>query len=145
MISGQLVNREGLVAHTESIGPETYAKVQTKVRRLTMETLRLAKQLAPHKTGRLQRSINAEFADEGGYRFTGTVGTNVVYARVQEYGGAVTIREHMRMMTQAFGRPVNNPREILVREHIANFPERSYLRAALEMMSGVIAQDFSKL
>jgi hypothetical protein len=43
-------------------------------------------ELAPHKTGRLARSINAKFQDNG---LTARIGTNVKYAAIQEFGGFV--------------------------------------------------------
>jgi phage gpG-like protein len=145
VIKGELLNGDGLVSSITQRVPALQAKNEALVMRLTIETQRLAKQLAPHKTGRLQRSINSQFTGQGSNVVTGTVGTNVEYARVQEYGGPVTIRAHQRMMTMAWGKPVKNPRKIDVREHVANYPEQSYLRAALAMMSGVIAQDFAAL
>ena len=66
-------------------------------------------------TARLLRSINM--------RVLGrilTVGTNVKYARVHQLGGKldknVTIRQHYRHITKAFGRPVKG-RKVLVKQH----------------------------
>ena len=84
-------------------------------------------------TGRLRRSINVRREDTP-TTLTRTVGTNVVYARAHEYGfdGVVTVREHLRHITQAFGRPIP-PRDIIVRAHAAHMhlPERSFIRSAL--------------
>lgn len=81
------------------------------------------------KGGRLRRSISPAFENNGQ---TGIVGSNVSYAKVHEYGGAITIPEHMRMMTKAWGKLVKSPRQITVKSHIANYPERSFLRSALK-------------
>ena len=45
-----------------------------------------AKQGAPVRTGNLSRSIRYKVSNEGG-GVAGVVGTNVVYARIQEMGG----------------------------------------------------------
>jgi len=49
-----------------------------------------------------------------------TVGTNVKYARIHQLGGKldknVTIRQHYRYITKAFGRPVKG-RKVLVKQH----------------------------
>lgn len=43
-----------------------------------------AKELAPYKTGNLRRSITRTTLDDG---LTQAIGTNLVYARIQEFGG----------------------------------------------------------
>ncbi len=82
------------------------------------------------QTGRLRRSIHATFTETEN-SISGRVGTNVSYGRVHEFGGAITVREHLRMMTMAWGRAVKNPREIRVSAHVAQYPKRSFLRTAL--------------
>ena len=96
------------------------AKVQAK----------LAGPVLKEDTHRLHDSIHYEIEDDAGGVFA-TVGTNVVYAKVHEFGGAWLIKEHLRKLTMVFGRPVDTPRDILVRAHIANYPERSVLRSTL--------------
>jgi phage gpG-like protein len=51
-------------------------------------------ELAPHKTGRLARSINAKFQDNG---LTARIGTNVKYAAIQEFGGFVRAKYFIYM------------------------------------------------
>jgi phage gpG-like protein len=105
------------------------------IQRLTFKLLAMVKaeklsgQVLNVKTGKLRRSINAKFENSGN---TGTVGTNLIYAKVHENGGPIEIGAHMRMMKQAFGKPVKVPREIPISAHIANFPEKSFLRSALK-------------
>jgi phage gpG-like protein len=91
---------------------------------------KLTGQVLNRRTGRLSRSVNADFKDDG---MTGVVGTNVEYAAVHELGLEVVIKSHMRMMKQAFGRPVEE-RLVQVRQHTVNFPEKSFLRSALKDM-----------
>lgn len=80
-------------------------------------------------TARLARSIT--------YRIEGRilyVGTNVVYGAIHQLGGRirknVTVRQHWRIMQQAFGRPVN-ARRIQVGSHSrlmnTRIPARPYL------------------
>ena len=64
------------------------------------------------------------------------------YARFWEYGftGTEQVREHLRHMTQAFGRPLETPRDVLVKAHprAVNQPARSYLRSTLAENQAVI-------
>ncbi len=62
----------------------------------------------------------------------GTEGTNKIYGPVHEFGGTFTIREHIRRVSQVFGRQLSEPIEVLVRQHKATYPERSYLRSSLK-------------
>lgn len=120
------------------------------------ETVRLSIQLSTHvkrdklsgqvlknRTGRLRRSINYRVEGEGSKLF-GIVGTNVVYARAHEYGGPVTIRAHLRTITQAFGRKLKSPVTFEVRAHTVTYPERSFLRSALADMSTEIKQKLAQ-
>ena len=67
-------------------------------------------------TGMLKNSIN--------FRFIGkkkiAVGTPVKYARIHQLGGRidknVTVKNHYRYITKAFGRPIKG-RKVLVRKH----------------------------
>lgn len=117
------------------------------IQRLTYKLLAMVKadklsgQVLNVKTGKLRRSINAKIENNGK---TGVVGTNVIYGRVHEKGGALEIGAHMRMMKKAFGKPVMVPREISIRSHIANFPERSFLRAALKDLEPNIKYEVDK-
>jgi phage gpG-like protein len=90
--------------------------------------------LLHHRTGRLQDSIKATSTQSSGSINT-TIGTNVEYAAVHEYGfsGEVTVKEHLRMIKQAFGRAIK-PVQATVREHarMVNIPERSFLRSSLK-------------
>lgn len=67
------------------------------------------------RTARLLRSISMRVLGK-----VLTVGTNVKYARIHQLGGKinenVTIRQHYRYITKAFGRPVKG-RKVLVKQH----------------------------
>lgn len=95
---------------------------------------KLSGEVLDNVTGRLRRSINVERQDSD-TTLVRTVGTNVRYARAHEYGftGTVNVREHLRHITQAFGRPIR-PRDVVVHAHAMrmHLPERSFLRSALQ-------------
>lgn len=95
---------------------------------------KLSGQVLHVRTGTLRRSINrrVEMRSDGVWAI---IGTNVEYGAVHEYGykGPQTIKAHLRMMRVAFGRPVKDPRQIMVGQHTrqVNLPERSFLRSSL--------------
>lgn len=106
---------------------------------------KLSDQILHVRTGRLRRSITAEFSSEGD-TFQARVGTNVKYARAHELGfqGAVNVPAHevrafSRMQSVAFGRPMKEPRMVNVRAHVVkthsvkmNIPKRPFLEPAAE-------------
>ena len=88
------------------------------------------------RTGRLRRSIHPEWDFKPGH-MGATVGTNVEYAAIHEYGfkGTVQVKSFQREMTKAFGRPIA-PKQVTVSAHSRNInmPGRSFLRSALKEM-----------
>lgn len=122
------------VIKTEALHLVAYIK-QNK---LTDQVLRV-------RTGRLRRSITAQFRQDG-QSFQAMVGTNVRYARAHEYGfnGSVNVPSHkvksfQRMQSMAFGKPMKNPRMITVKEHVVkdhamkmNIAPRPFIRPAAE-------------
>ena len=81
------------------------------------------------KTARLKNSVNMQVSGK-----TLTVGTNVKYARIHHLGGKikenVTVKQHYRYMTKAFGRPIEGKR-VMVKSHQrkmnTNIPARPFL------------------
>jgi hypothetical protein len=66
-------------------------------------------------------------------------GPATAYAGLQEYGGIVTIRAHLRQIREAWGRPLAGAaKEITVRSHQARYPARSFMRSALAEMRSEI-------
>ncbi|MEY2864603.1 MAG: hypothetical protein RLY58_2310 [Pseudomonadota bacterium] len=114
--------------------------------RLTLNLLtkvkrdKLSGQVLNVRTGRLRRSINQKVTTVDGL-VIGTVGTNVEYAAVHEYGfkGAVSVKEHLRTIKMAWGVPIP-PQRITVSAHNRNMnlPMRSFLRSALSDMDAEI-------
>jgi len=78
-----------------------------------------AREMAPVETGQLEGSIqpSPRVVDPGD--LTGSVSTNVEYARVHEFGftGTVSVSAHQRTMTQGFGDQSNYPMTVTVPAH----------------------------
>jgi phage gpG-like protein len=147
----QFLGDQKIVATLRGMGPKGTAAAKSSITRSTMKVNRLAKEKAPvgsptrgdKHPGTLRRAINPKVTGSGTV-IVGTVGIKLTYAAAHEFGfhGTVTVPAHLRMMRVAWGRPVANPRQIMVGTHPMqmNIKERSYLRAALrELRSDIIA------
>jgi phage gpG-like protein len=153
MIKAELVNSAEVVARLERIDPRIREELRVGIGRLALKLAKnvqndkLRGQVLKNRTGRLSHSITNTVVAEGA-KVSGIVSTPVKYAPPHEYGfhGTVTIREHMRTVKQAFGRPID-PVQATVRAHEAkmNLPERSFLRSALREFeaSGKIGEEIS--
>ena len=93
------------------------------------------------RTGALRASLAAALTQAGG--IAATVTASAPYAAFQEYGfsGSESVRAHLRLQTQAFGRPIR-PVEAQVRAYgrQVDYPAHSYLRSALADLSGEIGE-----
>ncbi len=122
-------------------------KLQRKV-----VTEKLSGQLLKVRTGTLRRSIQYRI-DNVSNGVIATVGSRIneanplKYAAPHEYGfqGSVNVKQHLRMMTTAFGKDVKNPRQILVKAHQmrVNIKEKAYLRSSLKEMREEIKADMT--
>lgn len=96
---------------------------------------KLSGQVLKVHTGRLRRSINYKISASDD-RVQGTVGTNVEYARRFELGfdGTEDVREHLRLVTEVFGKKLPTPVWATVKAHKrqANTPQKSFLGSALK-------------
>lgn len=126
---------------TDSIGRLTI-RLQRKVmqEKLTGQVLKV-------RTGTLRRSIDQRLVTDSA-AVSGVVSTNVKYAKAHEYGSnqTVTVKEHVRLIKQAWGKPLKSPVWATVKAHSAkqNLPERSFLRSALAEMKPEILADLEK-
>ncbi len=146
VITGQVLGAESVVARFLSAPDRVRGAVREEVHRLGLELLTRVKrdklngQVLRHRTGRLGRSINEQFS-ENGDSFQSRVGTNLSYARFWEKGfhGPQAIRAHMRRISQAYGRSIP-PMTINVSAHTrqVNQPARPFLVPSLEEMRGTI-------
>jgi phage gpG-like protein len=84
------------------------------------------------RSGTLRRSITARVTETGG-TIRGTVGTNLAYARIHEFGGPINhpgsvAREGGMLRFEIGGRVLFRKRTL---PHVIRIPERSFLRSAL--------------
>lgn len=147
MITVGFIGKEYLVPFVRHIKLKAVQEVEKSVTILTLKLLRKVKaeklsgQVLKNRTGTLRRSINYR-VDVGFSSIVGTVGTNKEYAAAHEYGfdGEVTVKEHLRMIKQAFGQQLKTPKQITVSSHSRHMrlPERSFLRSALRELESEI-------
>ena len=104
-----------------------------------------------NRTGRLRNSISMNMTEDD-QSVSAVVGTNVVYARVHEFGfqGEVSVREHMRtaapsLRGQAESQSQSLRSQVMVRAHTMrmNMPERSFMRSTLAENAPAIADRIS--
>jgi len=83
---------------------------------------KLRGQVLNRVTGALGDTLNQKVEETPtGIEGIVSTGKEVHYAAIHEYGGVFS-----RLMTQAWGNPVKNPRDVTYR-----YPERSYMRTGL--------------
>lgn len=103
------------------------------------------------RTGTLRRSINRTVVQDG-TNVTATIGTNVVYAGVHEYGfnGVVAVPAFVRNAPTSAGiaarKAGTSGGSVEVRAHSRHMvmPARSYLRSTLADLKGRIQTDIKK-
>jgi len=95
---------------------------------------KLLGQVLNRVTGALGQSIQQR-VEINGHAITGIVYSagNLAYAPIHEYGLTV-----QRYMTEAWGKPVKNPRDITV-----HYPERSFMRSSLADLKDEITSQIS--
>lgn len=153
MIKGEYIGYEAIMRRFGEQKDRIPMGLTRAVTRLTMMLLRdvkenkLTGQVLNVRSGRLRRSINQRITGQGTNEVTGTVGTNLAYGRPHEYGfsGTVSVREHLRTITQAFGNPIG-PMTITVKAHkmTMKLPEKSFLRSALRDLEPSIDSELRK-
>lgn len=144
MITGQVTGGSRVSNKLRGVTPAIRSALESRIQRLTISLQRhvvqdkLQGQVLNVRTGRLQRSIQQAMTSTD-TDITGVVSTNVSYAAAHEYGysGTVNVKEHLRTITQAFGKSLKEPVTFSVGAHSAkmNMPERSFLRSALADMA----------
>ena len=143
MINGRLVNDSAVLVRLREIPQIVSRNAERAIAELTIRLQRkvikekLDGQVLNVRTGILAGSISS-VTQTSATRFVGFVGTNVSYANAHEYGvnKTVSVKEHLRMITMAWGKPIKNPRRVEVRAHSMrmNLPARSFLRFSLDEM-----------
>lgn len=150
MLRGEVLGGEEVAGYLHAAGTRLGQGLTTSVGRLTLKLLtrvkadKLSGQVLQVRTGRLRRSINQRIDGAGTTHVSGTVGTNVSYARAHELGfkGTVPVRESLRTQVKAWGRDIE-PIKVTVKAHSrkVNMPARSFLRSALQDMQPEIVRE----
>lgn len=126
---------------TESIG-----RLVLKLQRKVMQE-KLSGQVLKVRTGTLRRSIDQRLVTDNG-AVSGIVSTNVKYGKAHEYGNTetVTVKEHVRLVKQAWGKQLKHPVWATVKSHAMrqNIKEHSFLRSALADMKPEILAELDK-
>ncbi len=122
-----LKNLEPRILNAVRIGLTDFMnRVANRVRlKLTGEVLRV-------RSGRLRQSIHS-MIQKMPWGFLGTIGTNVKYAGIHEYGGTIVLPDIYPVKKKALHFFIGG-KEIFakkVRAHAIRMPERSYLRSSL--------------
>ncbi|MEN6476129.1 MAG: hypothetical protein ABFD81_19095 [Syntrophaceae bacterium] len=149
MIHLTLVGDKEIAARFLAVSPKLHAELVTTTKVLTLRLLakikaeKLSGQVLRNRSNHLRASIH------DGYEITedkvsGMAGTNVVYARIHEYGGVT--KPHLIKPRNAlalhfvkngadvFARAINHPG--------SKIPERSFMRSALNEMHAEIVQGY---
>lgn len=143
MITGTVIGGERAIARFAAMPGRLREELRNGIARAVLKlqtfvkTDKLSGQVLNVRTGRLRRSITQRVTEESG-RVVGIVGTNVIYARVHEYGfsGTVNVREHLRRAKSGALATIRGHSR-----HV-NLPERSFLRSALSDMQPDIRAEF---
>lgn len=149
MISGYVLGDKEIARRFRVIPDGVRSRVTDSIGRLTLRLQRavmrekLTGQVLKVRSGTLRRSIDQRLLTDS-KAVTGAVSTNVGYGRAHEYGSQeeITVKEHLRLVKQAFGRDLKHPVWATVKAHTAkqNLPESSFLRSALaDMKPEIIA------
>jgi phage gpG-like protein len=133
-----------------------------------VKSQKLSGQVLHVRSGNLRNSVNSQFDGDGtaGSRFTGRVGTGIVYGRIHEFGGVIkrTVQPGVvRLRTDSAGellRQANHPhlaifakashkrfREVAYeggKDYTITIPMRSFLRSALAERAEYIKEGIRK-
>lgn len=147
MVKGTIIGSEKITARFREIDqkalPKLTAKIQKVVIQLQAKVIKdkLSGQVLKVRSNNLRSSIHQEVSTNGN-TIVGKVGTNVEYAAFHEYGfnGTQNVKEHLRNIKIAFGKPLKKPKLVTVRAHgrKVDYPEKSFLRSAMEDMKDEI-------
>lgn len=129
---------EQVAGHVDAVAPQLQDALRTTVTAETFELQRhvvqdkLSGQVLHARSGTLRRSITATVEESAG-RVTGLVGTNLVYARIHEFGGSVHVPALAPVRARALHwvGPAGDVFAVSTKAHTVTIPERSYLRSAL--------------
>lgn len=129
-----VINTQAVELALREAGSMARTRIGKTVNKLGLELLQVVKAFYLSgvalnvRTGRLRRSINLRYEDNGA-TISASVGTNVEYGRFWELGfsGTEMVRAHMRKTSKAEGMVKAHERKV-------NQPARPFLAPALEDM-----------
>jgi phage gpG-like protein len=150
MINVTIVGKEEVIAKLTALTPRIREELVKSTRGLTLmltayvKDQKLSGQVLKNQSGTLRRSIHASDVLQSLTSISATVGTNVEYAAIHEYGGNtephiieprnVAALHFMMNGKDVFCKRVNHPG--------SKIPERSFLRSALADMKGDIQHEY---
>lgn len=113
-----------------------FARIAIQLQRYIV-TQKLSGQVLAHRTGTLASSVIQRVEERDG-KIVAIVqaGGLAPYAAIHEYGGTVTIPEHLSVSRLG--------NQFTVRSHEAKFPVRSYMRTSLEENLDMYVNEINK-
>lgn len=97
-----------------------------------IKTEKLSGQVLHRRSGRLSAGVHTNFHDdEQSFSAVTGIGPELGYGKMHEMGGVFTVKQHMRTITQAFGRPIQ-PKQVSVKEYMMRVTKRSFLLSTLQ-------------
>jgi phage gpG-like protein len=138
VIEGSVVGADALAARLAAMPRILAANLAQAVERLS-RALRedvernLSGAVLQQRSGQLASSIEVA-VEQSGVSVTATLGTDVPYAAIHEYGGLIPARELLPRSARALAFPWQGRQRFFKRVSLpaVEMPERSFLRSALE-------------
>ncbi len=137
-VSVRVTGLEQALRRFSGLGPALHAALRQTVERETIALQRLvvegklSGQVLNVRTGTLRRSITYRI-EEDAVGIRGTVGTNLRYAAIHEFGGTIHVPEIRPRVKKALHFYVGGAEVFAMRAraHDVRMPERSFLRSSL--------------
>lgn len=143
MLTARVIGAERVTAGLALVPAKAKDRVKQTIGALTMTVLRKVKaeklsgQVLRNQTGTLRRSINQRVVDSA-FGITGSVGTNIRYAKRWELGytGPESVKAHLRKIKQVWGKALPAPISVQVQAFTRQIDvkARPFLRPVLEEM-----------
>jgi phage gpG-like protein len=149
MISGVLVGGEAIVARVDAMRSRFDAELRKGVARAALLVqvqivkAKLQGQVLNVQTGRLQRSINASPVQVDGSTLFATVGTNVSYGKLWEYGFSRKVGAGARGGPHGLSALALATYQAKHPAGVKQYAARSFLRSALQEMQPKIRDEFA--
>lgn len=144
-IEATIVGTDGVLRRLNRLQPKLDELLFAVTQKLTIDLQTYVKQkklsgrppgALNNQTGLLRASINAEVERIAPAVIQGTVGTNVIYARIHEFGGVIVPKNAVVLHFQIGGI------DIFAKQ--VTIPERSFLRSSLAENRPKILQGFQQ-